>query len=95
MRQRSNRGAARVGAVWLVVFVIFFLAAIAVAWSQADKASKTQEELVAARADLDTGAILVVEAGGHALSGRGSFALHQPGVSAGPIGGSLERSGVA
>jgi hypothetical protein len=35
---------------------------------------------IAASADLDTGATLVVDAGSHAFSGRGSFAFHQPGT---------------
>ncbi len=80
MKQRSKRGVARVGAVWLVVFVVLFLAAISVAWSQADKASKTAEELVVARADLATAQKLASESHQTTLGVSQALGFYDPAV---------------
>lgn len=54
MKTRSKRGAARVSAVWLIVFVVCFLVALGVAWTQGEEASRAEQEYKAYKERAET-----------------------------------------
>ena len=51
MKQASQRGAARVSAMWLIVFVVMFLVALGIAFTQGQEAAIARETAASARSE--------------------------------------------